>query len=319
MINQADRADQAEIGEQRRLDLRFLFAVLVLVVAQFLTLFSQPARPFTFLWYSLCVAVLLVGYGRGRVFGLLSSLVAVFLFGSFNMYEFFVAHDTTQLSGVDALWFFLFPLCGFTGGFLGDYVRTLLHRYETVYGSVDELLLADPLTGLTTRKRFFFDLQEELERAKRHFIRRERAGEVSGSWETLPEEQVSVNEVVTVLLFEIAHFNEFVTLYGEAQSNKLLTVITDTLHQVSRESDRKAKIDRAQFAVILPETPQEKAKIVRERLTECLDTFQMEVRDSRMRQVTLKLRFGLATAPQQGVTAEAVFGAAERELAFDLG
>ncbi|PWK16554.1 diguanylate cyclase domain-containing protein [Tumebacillus permanentifrigoris] len=316
MINQADRAEHLE---QRRLDLKFLLAVIVLVIAQFVTLFSQPTRPFTYLWYSLCVAVLLVGYARGRVYGLLSSLVAVFGFGSFNMYQFFIAHDTTQISGVDALWFFLFPLCGFTGGYLGDYVRTLLHRYETVYGSVDELLLADPLTGLTTRKRFFFDLQEELERAKRHFIRRERAGEGSGTWETLTLEQAHINEVVTVLLFEIAHFNEFVTIYGEAQSNKLLTTITETMHDVSRESDRKAKIDRARFALILPETPQKSAAIVRDRLNDCLESFQMEARSSRMRQVSLQMRFGMATAPQQGHTAEDVFGAAERELGFDLG
>ncbi|KEO81315.1 GGDEF domain-containing protein [Tumebacillus flagellatus] len=316
MTNQENLSERKE---QRTLDLRFLCALLVLVIAQFVTLFSQPTRPFTYLWYALCVALLLIGYGRGRVFGLLMSLVAVFLFGSFNLYQFFVAHDVSQLSAVDALWFFLFPLCGFTGGLLGDHVRGLLHRYETVYGSMDEMMLADPLTGLESRKRFFFDLQEELERAKRHFIRRERAGEVTGSWEALPVEQMEINEVVTVMLFEIAHFAEFVTIYGEAESNRLLAMIAEALHQATRNSDRKARIDRARFAVILPETPPENARIVRDRVNEALETFRLQVRETRTRQVKLKLRFGMASAPQQGAVAEDLYWTAERELSFDLG
>ncbi|MBL0385074.1 GGDEF domain-containing protein [Tumebacillus sp. ITR2] len=317
MTNQENPSERQD--SQRKLDMRFLCAVIVLVVAQFVTLFSQPTRPFTYIWYSMCVGVLIIGYVRGRVFGLLMSLVAVFLFGSFNMYQFFVAHDTSQLSTVDALWFFLFPLCGFTGGLLGDFVRGLLTRYEAVYGSVDELLLADPLTGLMNAKRFFFDLQEELERAKRHFIRRERAGEASGTWESLSAEQANINEVLTVMLFEIVHFNEFVTLYGEQQSNKLLATISEELQHVTRPSDRKARIDRARFALILPETPPQNATIVRNRLNEAIDSFQMTVRETRTRQVTLKLRFGMATAPQQGATAEDLFATAERELSFDLG
>ena len=305
--------------EQRNIDIRILLTAAVLVIAQCLALFAQPSRPLTFLWFTMVFAVLVIGYARGRVFGLLAALVAVFLFGSFHIYIYFIEHDITQLTAIDVLRFFLYPLAAFTGGHLGDYIRQVLLHYERTYGSVDELMLADPLTGLTSQKRFFFDLQEELERARRHFIRHKQEGEASGEWESQTPDHNRKSELVTLLLVEVVHFDQFRLLYGQDQADRLIVTIAEDLRASSRLSDRKARIAPALFAVILPETPAGEAVVVRERLLNALETFQVKVRHSQTRQILLKLRFGLATAPHDGATAEELYAAAERELQLDLG
>lgn len=305
--------------EQRNIDIRFLLTAAVLVIAQCLALFAQPSRPLTFLWFTMMFAVLVIGYAKGRVFGLLAALVAVFLFGSFHIYLYFIAHDITQLTAIDVLWFFLYPLAAFAGGHLGDYIRQVLIHYETTYGSVDELMLADPLTGLSSEKRFFFDLQEELERARRHFNRYKQEGLTSGEWESQAREHNRKSERVTLLFVEIVHFEQFRLLYGQEQADRLIVTIAEELRASSRLSDRKARIGPARFAVILPETPAGEAVVVRERLLNALETFQVKERQNQTRQILLKLRFGLATAPHDGAMAEELFEAAERELELDLG
>jgi diguanylate cyclase (GGDEF)-like protein len=93
---------------------------------------------------------------------------------------------------------------------------------------VDRLALTDPLTGLPTKRLFDEELPRELARARR--------GDVP----------------VSIALLDIDHMTAFNMLRGEGEGDRLLKEAAALWDRQLREVDVLARLDSAQFAVILP-------------------------------------------------------------------
>lgn len=294
-----------------------ILALLVLFVAQFITMQDDDSS--TYVWFGCTVLLLVISYTKNRVLGLLLSLGVIFTFGTLHLVRFFVFMENARFTLLELSWFVLFPLAAYTGGVLGEKVRSMYEEYRHMYRSVDELMMVDPITGLATEKRFFFDLEEEIQREYRHFIRRQRAGLVVGTWKEQAPETTPQDEQVTIMLIEIVHYDQFQILYGQEWGRRLLLAFTEGLHSSLRLSDKKARVGDARFALILPETHPSNAMVVQNRLRETIDTFQMQVNANQMKEVTFTLKFGLASTPHQGESPQELYDVAKRELLYDLG
>ncbi|WP_232696779.1 GGDEF domain-containing protein [Brevibacillus daliensis] len=295
-----------------------LLTFLVLFMAQYVTFLSKN-HTFSFIWFGLCILLIGIGYAKNRVISLAASLVIIFLFGTTLLINYFVLDQTYPPTFLDLVWFGLFPTSAYAGGLLGEQIRRLYRQYQDIYQSVDELMMIDPVTGLSTEKRFFFDLEEEIQREYRHFIRRQRAGQAVGTWKEQDPKTIPADEHATIMLIKIVHYDEFHSLYGEDWGKQLILAVAEGLHSSLRLSDKKARVDRDCFAVILPETPRDNAVIVQNRLREAMEKFQLQLSQFQMKEVRLTLQFGIATTPHQGDKPQELIEAAKQELRYDLG
>lgn len=104
----------------------------------------------------------------------------------------------------------------------------------------------DELTGLLTRDEFMSRLEEEFERARRY--------EHGGS----------------VVLLDLDHFKESNDTYGHLLGDEVLEEIGTILEETKRENDLCGCYGGEEFCLFLPETAQEEATVLAERILEKL-------------------------------------------------
>lgn len=104
----------------------------------------------------------------------------------------------------------------------------------------------DPLTGLRNRTRFFEDLRREFQGARRY------------------------ETPLSLLLLDVDGLNKVNEDQGYDAGDRLLLIISELLLTRLRVSDIAARVGDDDFAVILPHTPLEGARILAARVVEAL-------------------------------------------------
>lgn len=102
----------------------------------------------------------------------------------------------------------------------------------------------DPLTGLFNRRAFERKIGEEFERARRY------------------------NHAVSVLLLDIDNFKTINDTFGHHGGDTALIKISETLREKTRRSDFPARYGGEEFVLILPETDQDSALQVANKIHE---------------------------------------------------
>jgi len=140
-------------------------------------------------------------------------------------------------------------LLGLTGG-LGYLVRRgerfasrdrerAMHAFAERHA---DSLRYDAQTGLPNRQQLLDQLEREIARGARY------------------EQQV------TLAVAEIARFEEFASLWGEAAADRAVAHVAETLKRVTRSSDYVARLDRDRFAVVLVQCTAEQAHLFAQRV-----------------------------------------------------
>jgi len=93
----------------------------------------------------------------------------------------------------------------------------------------------DSLTGLFNRRAFEKKIHEEFERSKRY------------------------HNPLSVLIFDIDNFKTINDTYGHHGGDAALVKISETLREMTRQSDFSARYGGEEFVMILPETDQDSA------------------------------------------------------------
>lgn len=111
----------------------------------------------------------------------------------------------------------------------------------------------DELTGLYNRRAFFESVQKELAR-----VRRSGVG-------------------FSLLLMDIDFFKQVNDTYGHAAGDAVLRVLADTLRSTLRVVDVAARMGGEEFAILLPETQENEAHRVAERLRQAIAAAEAHV------------------------------------------
>lgn len=106
---------------------------------------------------------------------------------------------------------------------------------------IAEMAIRDELTGLYNRRYFIGSLERELSRAKRY------------------------GTDLVLCMADLDHFKRINDTYGHPAGDMVLTEIGRMLKQCIRQSDLVCRYGGEEFAVILPNTDAEKARVVSER------------------------------------------------------
>jgi len=144
------------------------------------------------------------------------------------------------------------------------------------------LSVTDPLTGLGNYRRLVEALDAEVKRSGR------------------------TGRPFAVLLFDLDQLKNINDRYGHLTGSRALCRLADVLRIDCRAIDTAARYGGDEFAVILPETMAEGARLVASRVRSHLaaDSFQP----------ALSASSGVAVYPQDGNTIEALLQAADREM-----
>ncbi|HEY5261837.1 MAG TPA: diguanylate cyclase [Solirubrobacteraceae bacterium] len=163
-------------------------------------------------------------------------------------------------------------------------IMTMRVRVESLISRLYDAARTDPLTMLSNRRGFRELLDLELERARR------------GENET------------TVLVGDLDRFKEVNDRSGHQVGDIALQRVASVLSESKRQIDSLARVGGEEFALILPDTHQDGAFVLAERLRCALhDEFAEDT-------IPITISFGLATYPMHGETAASLLRAADEAL-----
>lgn len=153
---------------------------------------------------------------------------------------------------------------------------------------LEELSSRDGLTGLYNRREFEDRLREEVQRARRY------------------------GKPLSVMLLDIDHFKNINDRYGHQAGDEALIAVADLIRLSARPMDAVCRYGGEELAVILPETDENGAGIVAERIRAAIADSLTTTSEGNEIQMTVSI--GFATFPQDGDTGPGLVKAADQAL-----
>ena len=157
-------------------------------------------------------------------------------------------------------------------------------RIET---ELERLATTDPLTGAYNRREFARLAQVELERARRY------------------------GHPTSAILLDVDHFKKVNDTYGHAAGDDVLVVLAQLLTREVRASDLVARYGGEEFMLFLPETSQEKAWDIAERIRRVVADMPVMVDDQIVR---FTVSMGVTSSENVGQDFESLLREADRLL-----
>jgi diguanylate cyclase (GGDEF)-like protein/putative nucleotidyltransferase with HDIG domain len=118
----------------------------------------------------------------------------------------------------------------------------------------------------------------------------------------------------TIVVIDIDHFKQVNDTFGHLQGDAALRAVAQILQECSRDGDVVARYAGDEFVILLPNTTADAALQIAERLRAQVENLRIALALSEEGHVAVSLSIGVATAPNHGITFEALFGAADRAL-----
>jgi len=163
-----------------------------------------------------------------------------------------------------------------------------------LHAHMSEMAITDPLTGLANHGEMQARLAFEAGRLGRYATLRAEGHHLS------------------VILLDIDHFKKFNDRFGHQAGDAVLKGVSAALKGAVRSFDVAARYGGEEFAVILPETTEEAAREVAERIRRSVSMYPFANDDGKAVRVTVSV--GVATAPENGSTPAVLIKQADAAL-----
>jgi diguanylate cyclase (GGDEF)-like protein len=158
-----------------------------------------------------------------------------------------------------------------------------------LYQKMEMLATTDGLTLLFNHRSFQEYLAKEVERARRY------------------------HRPLSLLLMDIDHFKTFNDTYGHPVGDLVLKEISACIRTSIRINDIAARYGGEEFTVIIPETGEEGAMVIAERIRR---TVEQHIIVSLDRQLRVTISLGCATIPSHADSNQALIDCADKALYF---
>lgn len=145
--------------------------------------------------------------------------------------------------------------------------NSLLHK------KTEELTITDALTGLYNYRHFRNKLTDELRRADRY------------------------RQKLSIMMLDLDHFKKVNDRYGHQTGNAILREVSDIIRECVRDIDVVARYGGEEFVVILPQTNEEDAATIAERIRETVNKNYFPS-GSGQRDVRITVSLGVTTYPE---------------------
>jgi two-component system cell cycle response regulator len=118
----------------------------------------------------------------------------------------------------------------------------------SMYRTTLHLSITDGLTGLFNARHLYERLETEITRSKRY------------------------GHPLSLFMLDIDYFKKFNDSYGHLSGDEALRMVAQVLRENSRETDTVARYGGEEFCVILPETDDQSAEIIAERVRKAMES-----------------------------------------------
>jgi len=119
---------------------------------------------------------------------------------------------------------------------------------------------------------------------------------------------------VSLLVLDVDHFKLVNDTFGHLQGDEVLRGVAARIRTVLRDDDALGRYAGDEFVVLLPDTPNEKAVRIADRLRRVVENDRLAVRGAQGASVGVTLSIGIATAPEDARQIDDLFAEADRAL-----
>ena len=172
-------------------------------------------------------------------------------------------------------------------GYLTEVFNGMVDRLREGRQQLEELLVTDPLTGISNRRHLMETMKNEARRSHR-----------------------SKNSFA-ILMVDVDHFKKFNDTHGHVAGDEALKAVAKVLQTGTREVDHVARFGGEEFLVVLPDTDIAGAVRAAERIREVLAKRSVAVGK---RSLKLTVSTGVAEFPMDGDSPEALIVSADAAL-----
>jgi len=172
-------------------------------------------------------------------------------------------------------------------GYLTEVFNGMVARLREGRQQLEQLLVTDPLTGVSNRRHLMETLEIEISRANRSMTS------------------------FSILMVDVDNFKKFNDKHGHVAGDEALKAVAVVLQEVTREVDHVARYGGEEFLVALPDTDIDGAVRAAERIREGLAETSVAVQDQA---ATLTLSTGVAEFPIDGRSPMSLIDAADTAL-----
>ncbi|MFN2614551.1 MAG: diguanylate cyclase, partial [Actinomycetota bacterium] len=177
---------------------------------------------------------------------------------------------------------------------LGHHARLAIANAR-LHERVSEAARTDRLTGLANRGELQRMLDAELGKLERYKAFRQVAGMAP-----------------SIVLFDVDHFKAVNDKHGHLVGDEVLKRIAETLRKNVRSFDLVGRWGGEEFAVVLPGTDEESARVMADRMRRAVHS--EVVQTDRGKRVKLTVSAGIASSPVNGSAPDALWREADRAL-----
>lgn len=267
----------------------FVCVVLILFIATVMGLSKNRADVNDYVNYSCLILIVLTSLAGGISFGMLTALIVIFAYASFLIVTFLSLDIPIVFTAEQGWWFFLFIFSSLVAGMGGNKLRSIIdifrdHKYE-----IYELISTGRLSRLGNIHRFEVDLDDEVARSKRS------------------------KSVFPLLYIQLADPQKIHKTFGKHGQPKIMDQIGELILRITRDTDKKARIDESTYGMILPETPVENLHIVINKVHNEVKKIRIEHKGDLVKYEP-SINIGFAFFPQDGDSAVALKEKAQQSL-----
>ena len=267
----------------------FICIVIILFAATCLSLLKNRAGVDDYINYSCLILIVLASLAGGISFGMLTALIVIFAYASFLIVTFLSLDIPIAFTAEQGWWFFLFVISSLIAGISGNKLKSIIsifreHKYE-----IYELISTGRLSRLGNIHRFEVDLDDEIARSKRS------------------------KSVFPLLYIQLADPQQIKKRFGKAGQPKIMDQIGELILRITRDTDKKARIDDGTYGMILPETSVENLQVVINKIHSEIKKIKIEHKGDLVK-YEADIKIGYAFFPQDGDSSIALKEKAQQSL-----
>lgn len=267
-----------------------LISVLLLFLYAY---YVYPMDPFSV--YCLLCALALVGFGRWRPAydTMIASLTCIVLYAGSILYRMLTEVPSMEITWNELVWLLAFPFYGMIGGLNRDSRRSgeedalsFLYPRDAADPEQEEPVIVDEQLSYLSSTAFLYKLEEDVIQSLRE------------------------KRPFHLLLMSVEHLDKYARLFGTDQAQILLNLIAEAFNEHC--DGTRSQIGKYALAGIMHEEDRAAVETAQRALSDKL----YEIMQTRPRKETiaqLKLKFGVAACPIDGIEASALLDKAKAE------
>ncbi len=264
----------------------FILLIILFFIVNLLIIDVGTLKLMDYILFCTILIIMIISFYTNVVIGLISSILTVFIFGSIIFYS-NLFHD--QMVGTDIyIWMIIFPVTALITGVFRESLEKMKNDANKML-EVQNLVTVDEITGLNNAKQFYYQLEKEITRSKRHGLE------------------------LTVMLIQLSYFEEIFAVYGKDEMDSIIKALSDVMEKVTRFEDEWYRIDKDMFSIILTNTDEEGAGIVKDRLKKSIENIIIDKKNYRF-----EIKIALAECDQRIENVYAYKKLVEGKLEYDI-